>query len=199
MSVAGFGSLLSERSARTTFPNLINFRMGRVCLEGLSRACMAYHNTREGVGPFIPPHYTPPHHITPLLPFPLTPPYHTPQLRGYRRVFAHCADIFYARGIARPETGEVSSLSCEPSCEPEQDIIVAVFEVQAGGSEGFVEAFIQREHEFRFVAVEPENMDGSSMGRLAVCGCGCGCGVVGVWVKEGGCWVFVVVCFLSIL
>lgn len=30
MSVAGFGSLLSERSAKTTFPNLINFRLGRV-------------------------------------------------------------------------------------------------------------------------------------------------------------------------
>lgn len=31
MSVAGFGSLLSETSARTTFPELINFRMGKVC------------------------------------------------------------------------------------------------------------------------------------------------------------------------
>lgn len=30
MTVAGFGSLLSERSARTTFPNLQNFRIGRV-------------------------------------------------------------------------------------------------------------------------------------------------------------------------
>lgn len=56
------------------------------------------------------------------------------QLRGYRRVFAHCADIFYARGIAKPDTGEVSSLSVEP-CEG-QELVVAVFEVQ--GNDDFV-------------------------------------------------------------
>ncbi|KAF5841124.1 hypothetical protein DUNSADRAFT_14299 [Dunaliella salina] len=54
MTVAGFGSLLSERSARTTFPELQNFRLGKIA--------------------------------------------------GWRRVFAHTADIFYKRGIARPET-----------------------------------------------------------------------------------------------
>ncbi len=31
MTIAGFGSLLSERSARMTFPNLINYRQGKVC------------------------------------------------------------------------------------------------------------------------------------------------------------------------
>lgn len=31
-----------------------------------------------------------------------------------------------------------------------------------------VQAFIQREHEFRFVAVEPETLEGERMGRLAV-------------------------------
>ncbi|PNH05773.1 hypothetical protein TSOC_007925 [Tetrabaena socialis] len=54
MTVAGFGSLLSERSARYTFPELQNFRPGLV--------------------------------------------------HGWRRVFAHTADVFFVRGIARPET-----------------------------------------------------------------------------------------------
>lgn len=31
MTVAGFGSLLSERSARSTFPELTGFRAARVC------------------------------------------------------------------------------------------------------------------------------------------------------------------------
>jgi hypothetical protein len=30
MTIAGFGSLLSETSARSTFPNLQNFRLARV-------------------------------------------------------------------------------------------------------------------------------------------------------------------------
>lgn len=86
--MAGFGSLLSERSARSTFPDLVNFRLAR--------------------------------------------------LRGYRRVFAQPADIFYRRGIARPATGEVSSLSCEPCEEGEEhEIIVSVFETAA--ADGFVE------------------------------------------------------------
>ena len=79
MTVAGFGSLLSERSARSTFPDLMGFRPGRV--------------------------------------------------HGWRRVFAHTADIFFTRGIAKPETGEISSLSCEP-CDGEE-IVVSLFEVCA--------------------------------------------------------------------
>lgn len=67
----------TERSARSTFPDLANFRPAR--------------------------------------------------LAGWRRVFAHTADVFFARGIARPETGEISSLSCEP-CEGAQ-LVVALFEV----------------------------------------------------------------------
>lgn len=34
MTIAGFGSLLSERSARSTFPDLTNFRVGRVAGTG---------------------------------------------------------------------------------------------------------------------------------------------------------------------
>lgn len=117
MTVTGFGSLLSERSARTTFPDLQNFRAGR--------------------------------------------------LYGYRRVFAHTADIFYARGIANVDTGEVSSLSCEPW--PEGDLVVSLFEVKC--TPEAVAAFINREHEFRFIAVQPRTLDGQPTDRLAVlCG-----------------------------
>ncbi|PUZ54958.1 hypothetical protein GQ55_5G173600 [Panicum hallii var. hallii] len=50
ISIVGFGSLLSERSARSTFPDLEGFRVAA--------------------------------------------------LRGFRRVFAHAAPIFFERGIA---------------------------------------------------------------------------------------------------
>ncbi|PSC69323.1 hypothetical protein C2E20_7169 [Micractinium conductrix] len=115
MTVAGFGSLLSETSARSTFPQLRDFRQGR--------------------------------------------------LRGWRRVFAHQCDIFFARGIAHPETREVSSLSVEE--HPESEIVVSLFEVEATPES--VAAFIEREHEFRFVTVEPLQPDGSAaIGRRAV-------------------------------
>ncbi|KAJ6889777.1 hypothetical protein NC651_023502 [Populus alba x Populus x berolinensis] len=78
ISVCGFGSLLSERSARSTFPDLLNFRVAR--------------------------------------------------LNGFRRVFAHVAPIFFERGIAKPETKEISSLSVEP-CEGES-LVVTVFEIE---------------------------------------------------------------------
>ncbi len=77
ISVAGFGSLLSECSARSTFPDLRNFRVGKV--------------------------------------------------KGYRRIFAHTASVFFQRGIARPKTGEISSLSC--AIQPGEEIVVSVFVV----------------------------------------------------------------------
>ncbi|KAG2491756.1 hypothetical protein HYH03_009917 [Edaphochlamys debaryana] len=126
MTVAGFGSLLSERSARFTFPDLINFRPGRV--------------------------------------------------HGWRRVFAHTADVFYKRGIARPETGEVSSLSLEllppasasasATSAPPSSVVVSLFEVPA--TPASVAAFIAREHEFRFVGVDPTDLGGRPAGRRAV-------------------------------
>nr|XP_018623423.1 uncharacterized protein LOC104087607 isoform X3 [Nicotiana tomentosiformis] len=97
ISICGFGSLLSERSARSTFPDLINFRVGK--------------------------------------------------LSGFRRVFAHVAPIFFERGIANLDTKEISSLSVE-SCEGET-LIVTIFEIQRSE----IPAFIEREHEFRFLAV----------------------------------------------
>lgn len=104
LSICGFGSLLSERSARSTFPDLINFRLAK--------------------------------------------------LNGFRRVFAHAAPIFFERGIANPNTKEISSLSVEP-CDGEP-LIVTVFEIQKSG----IPSFIEREHEFRFLAVLPETLDG---------------------------------------
>ncbi|KAL0367776.1 UNVERIFIED_CONTAM: hypothetical protein Sradi_3667700 [Sesamum radiatum] len=117
VSICGFGSLLSERSARSTFPDLINFRVAK--------------------------------------------------LNGFRRVFAHVAPIFFERGIAKPETKvqtpsmlsevtyfEISSLSVEP-CESET-LVVTTFEIPRSE----IPSFIEREHEFRFLAVIPETFNG---------------------------------------
>ncbi|XP_062231199.1 uncharacterized protein LOC133928750 isoform X2 [Phragmites australis] len=112
VSVVGFGSLLSERSARSTFPELEGFRVAA--------------------------------------------------LRGFRRVFAHSAPIFFERGIAVEATKEFSSLSVEP-CKGEL-IVVTVFEIK----EDEVPAFIEREHEFRFLAVVPEGLDGVPFTNPAV-------------------------------
>ncbi|KAJ1262510.1 hypothetical protein BS78_09G113400 [Paspalum vaginatum] len=111
-SIVGFGSLLSERSARSTFPDLEGFRVAA--------------------------------------------------LRGFRRVFAHAAPIFFERGIAIESTKEFSSLSVE-RCEGEL-IVVTVFEIK----EEEVPAFIEREHEFRFLAVVPEGLDGVPFTNRAV-------------------------------
>ena len=104
LTIAGFGSLLSERSARSTFPDLKNFRLGKVV--------------------------------------------------GYRRVFAHTCSIFFDRGIARPDTGEVSSLSVEE--HEGSEIYVTLFEIEA--TPEAITSFIEREHEFRFMAVQPHPM-----------------------------------------
>ncbi|CAE6193522.1 unnamed protein product [Arabidopsis arenosa] len=115
ISITGFGSLLSERSARSTFPDLENFRIAK--------------------------------------------------LQGFRRVFAHSAPIFFERGIANPETKEISSLSVEP-CEGES-LVVTVFEIKSSE----IPAFIRRELEFRFLAVVPETLEGKPYTNSAVlCG-----------------------------
>ncbi|KAF9622701.1 hypothetical protein IFM89_032881 [Coptis chinensis] len=115
ISICGFGSLLSEKSARSTFPELINFRIAK--------------------------------------------------LNGFRRVFAHAAPIFFQRGIANAETQEISSLSVEP-CEGES-LVVTVFEIK----ESEIPSFIEREHEFRFLAVVPETLEGRPFtNRAVLCG-----------------------------
>ncbi|RDX64223.1 hypothetical protein CR513_57247 [Mucuna pruriens] len=112
ISICGFGSLLSETSARSTFPDLANFRTAR--------------------------------------------------LNRFRRVFAHVAPVFFERGIAKPETMEISSLSVEP-CEGET-LVVTVFEIRKSE----IPDFIKREIEFRFLAVLPEMLDGKSFDFPAV-------------------------------
>ncbi|PNY14838.1 hypothetical protein L195_g011525 [Trifolium pratense] len=112
ISICGFGSLLSERSARSTFPDLINFRIAK--------------------------------------------------LNHFRRVFAHVAPVFFERGIAKPETMEISSLSVE-ACEGET-LVVTVFEIRKSE----IPDFIKREIEFRFLAVLPETLDGKSFDFPAV-------------------------------
>ncbi|CAA0834837.1 Unknown protein [Striga hermonthica] len=55
---------------------------------------------------------------------------------------------------AKPETKETSSLSMEP-CEGET-LVVNTFEIQRSE----IPSFIEREHEFRFLAVTPETFNG---------------------------------------
>ena len=50
-------------------------------------------------------------------------------MKGFRRVFAHSAAVFHERGIARTDTNEVGSLSCEE--HEGQDLLMTVFEVPA--------------------------------------------------------------------
>jgi hypothetical protein len=102
LSIAGFGSLLSVRSARSTFPTLENFRAATV--------------------------------------------------EGYRRVFAHTCPIFYERGIV--VGNQSSSLSTEP--HPASRLVVSVFEVPATDRD--IEAFVEREIEFRFTVVEARDL-----------------------------------------
>ncbi|KAJ4722105.1 Butirosin biosynthesis [Melia azedarach] len=112
ISICGFASLLSERSARSTVPDLINFRVAK--------------------------------------------------LHGFRRVFANTTPIFFERGIAKLETKAISALCVEP-CEWET-LIVSVFEIRKSE----IPAFIKREHEFRFLAVLPETLDGKPFTYPAV-------------------------------
>ena len=113
-TVAGFGSLLSERSARGTFPSLENFREGRV--------------------------------------------------RGWRRVFAHTTPVFLQRGIANLETREMGSLSCEAAAGAE--LVVCLFDVTL--DEDFVSAWVEREHEYQYVATPVFAPDGTALPERAL-------------------------------
>ncbi|MCO5574623.1 hypothetical protein L7F22_028412 [Adiantum nelumboides] len=112
ISIGGFGSLLSEKSARYTFPDLRDFRVAK--------------------------------------------------LNGFRRIFGHTAPIFFERGIANLETKEISSLSVEP-CHGES-ILITVFEIYLSE----IPAFMEREHEFRFLMVFPEYQDKALASQPAV-------------------------------
>ncbi|XP_072057209.1 uncharacterized protein [Arachis hypogaea] len=86
ISICGFGSLLSEKSARSTFPDLINFRIAK--------------------------------------------------LTGFRRVFTIVGGFFFTHGIANIKTQ--------------------------------IPAYIEREREYRFLAVFPESLDGEPFANPAV-------------------------------
>ena len=122
-TVAGFGSLLSERSARFTFPELENFREGRV--------------------------------------------------RGWRRGFAHTTPVFLQRGIANLETREMGSLSCEAAVGAE--IVVCLFDVNL--DEAFVNAWVEREHEYQFVAAPVFTLGGQPLPEPAL--------LCTAWTDEG--------------
>ncbi|KAJ1395326.1 hypothetical protein SESBI_33479 [Sesbania bispinosa] len=112
ISICGYGSLLSEKSARATFPHLINFRIAR--------------------------------------------------LTGFRRLFTVVGGFFFTHGIANAKTEEIAALSAEP-CEGET-IIVTVFDIKKTE----IPAFIEREREYRFLAVVPESLDGKPFTNPAV-------------------------------
>ncbi|CAI5971923.1 unnamed protein product, partial [Closterium sp. NIES-65] len=84
--------------------------------------------------------------------FPSLEGFRQARLRGFRRVFCHAAPVFFIRGIANSETREYSSLSVEP-CEGEE-IVVTLFSIPATE----VPAFMEREHEFRFLLVPPSRL-----------------------------------------
>ena len=46
VTIVGLGSLLSERSSRTTFPNLANFRLARI--DGFRRVCLRDTTASDG-------------------------------------------------------------------------------------------------------------------------------------------------------
>jgi hypothetical protein len=65
--------------------------------------------------------------------------------------------------------GEISSLSCEQ--HPGSELVVSLFEVPFSADS--VAAFIAREHEFRFLAVQPYDLAGQvPTERLAVSAAG---------------------------
>ena len=91
VGVVGYGSLLSERSALSTFESVENFRLGTGERErGEERRRSKPTDDR---------------------------PADDATVRGYRRVFKHVAPIFLERGIAIRETMEMASLSVEEGCD----------------------------------------------------------------------------------
>ena len=120
-TVLGLGSLLSETSSRVTFPDLKNFRLGRVA--------------------------------------------------NYRRIFGHSPAVFYKRGIANPETKELSSLSAE-FVDGHPGFMCTVFEVPSeimmeGGIPG--EAYREREEEFDIQSVPYQDLSSGTVHKGILC------------------------------
>lgn len=83
------------------------------------------------------------------------------RIRGFRRVFAHTTAVFHSRGVARGR--EAASLSIEEIDDgyvgdgdntfSSSSLVVSLFEVPYSAEAAA--ALLEREHEFRFVAVRP--------------------------------------------
>ena len=70
------------------------------------------------------------------------------------------------RGIADATTKEMASLSVEEA-HPHEELICALFDVPL--TPQAVAAWIDREHEYKFVAIQSYRLDGSPEERMAVC------------------------------
>ncbi len=82
-------------------------------------------------------------------------------------------------GEASPQTAAGAAAAASPGSAPQRPagVVVSLFEVPYTPAN--VAAFIAREHEFRFVAVQPTDLSGVSVGRTAVSGAGGCCGPLG--------------------
>jgi hypothetical protein len=76
-----------------------------------------------------------------------------------------CVAAHACSGIVNLETKEMSSLSVEPADE-ESEIVVSLFDVKM--TPKAVTAWLEREHEYRFVAVETHTLDGTVEPNFAV-------------------------------
>jgi len=84
------------------------------------------------------------------------------RVQGWRRVFAHCAPIFFERGIARLETREMASLSAEPSAQ--HSFLATLFDIP----ETEFAALEQREAEFELLPVLPSDLQGEPMEAASI-------------------------------
>mmetsp|Transcript_25359 Transcript_25359/g.70536 ORF Transcript_25359/g.70536 Transcript_25359/m.70536 type:complete len:252 (+) Transcript_25359:118-873(+) len=115
VTIVGFGSLLSKRSALATTPGMRHYQYVRV--------------------------------------------------KGFQRLFAHPAAIFFERGdwpgIAKPETKEIASLSTRPA--PQHDFVACAYQIP----QDEWELLAEREEEFDFVEAEfePLEEDAPTLGR----------------------------------
>eukprot|EP01047_Picozoa_sp_COSAG01_P090674 COSAG01_NODE_22473_length_854_cov_1.332450_2_plen_199_part_01 len=80
------------------------------------------------------------------------------RVRGWRRVFAHPAHIFFARGIAVPATREIASLSAEPQPDGSGGFVVATFQVPTAELGALLEREEVRSRFLLSVCAPPETL-----------------------------------------
>eukprot|EP00929_Paragymnodinium_shiwhaense_P007789 TRINITY_DN111698_c0_g1_i1.p1 TRINITY_DN111698_c0_g1~~TRINITY_DN111698_c0_g1_i1.p1 ORF type:complete len:235 (-),score=33.38 TRINITY_DN111698_c0_g1_i1:269-928(-) len=87
------------------------------------------------------------------------------RVRGYRRVFAHPAGVFFTNGIADLEKGRICSLSAE-KC-PDGSFLCTLFEVDM--DEAAWDRYKEREEEFDVQPVPFESLTGEETGEGLLC------------------------------